>query len=280
MGKQKAVYFIRHKNFSSEVFESLKNKKLIAIDFGMSIDASFENIEYESNAHKTAVRYFLDLNEKGGLVVAHYGNDQYVTVGDISRGTQIEPFMHFRMSLEYTPKKTLHFADYPVLSTVWPQQGTMCIPRTPFFQEIVPAIIGNKPLKLERRLLHTKMLEQLCVEYLYKADLGDDKLDYCILRPGKTAPVIDIAGVTCGGKKLYAQVKANKIGSVARNNFEEFVSESSLNIIFSADLSDETIFSGKKITCVNVDEVFNHFHENKPQMLKDMIGINHDFLKS
>ena len=36
MSEQKIVYFIRHKNFPSEVSEGLKNKKLIAIDFGMS----------------------------------------------------------------------------------------------------------------------------------------------------------------------------------------------------------------------------------------------------
>lgn len=299
------MYFIRHKHSkdfcTKEEIVVLKHNKRIAIFFEdepfskvvKNIDFSGDEIEYNEEyfkkhpnpTYKSALKYMWTLAKYGGLVVAEYNSENECYVGRVKRGTKIVNFEDkfkekFRVTLQLSDviKEPIDYSDYPVLPAVRPIKGTICEPQTSFFRVVIPAIYKGKlsSIKIERKLLHPKMLEQLCVEYLR----DKDGLKYCILRPGKSLATIDIAGVSNDGELMYAQVKADHITQASHDEFKKFVNEDVDNddkedakcYIFCERAKEVKNRLGN-IHYIDVDRVFDYFHEKDENMIKRMIGF-------
>ncbi|MDD4178539.1 MAG: hypothetical protein PHH14_00605 [Candidatus Margulisbacteria bacterium] len=285
------VYFIRHKqddDFSKGEINRLKEKNKIAIFFDnkplseVTIGNTEIHEKYFSDKKAVTVKYRSALNcllkiaKDGGMVVAEYNDESEVLIGQVKPGTSLEASGKIEVTLQLTKTKTLKYSDYPVALAVRPPYGTICKPLAPFFQTIIPMIYNNaeSSININRSLLHPKMLEQMCVEYLRIKGVNDQILKYCILRPGKSLAIIDIAGISRSGKPIYAQVKADKIKPEAHACFIKFASKNfkdALNVIFSE--SDSTLKKHSEITYVNVDDVFNYFKTNDEEMIRRMIGF-------
>lgn len=311
------VYFIRHKRTNSKSIhtendiDDLKVHNKIGIFFeNMPIDdvvtnhpklnGSYPNSDihydpigfnkiknpsskYEST-YKSALRKIWQLGKDGGLVVSEYNNDVEFTIGEVLPNTRIETFIpnnakhviYVTLQLENPVRK--EYSQYPVYLAVRPPYSTICNPKTPFFKDVIPAIYSNKPIPPKRKQLHYKMLEQMCVEYLRKVPFtSNQKLEYCILRPGKGAPMIDIAGVSTGGTMIYAQVKTDIISVTAHMAFIKFAKKNSKAkyIIFSEGV-DNLKGKNKAVQYIDVDKVFDHFNNNKAgkDMINRMIGFS------
>ena len=301
------VFFIRHQPFeehhSNEDLTDLKIANKIAIFFDdvpfdqviKNIDYSGSEIEYNeeyfsknggkpsyNRAYKSALNYMWTLAKKGGLVVAEYNRGSECSIGRVLPSTKIETFKgKFHVTLQLGQVKPINYADYPVLPAVRPPYGTICEPHSSFFTEIFPAVFNNdfSDIKIRRSLLHPKMLEQLCVEYL-RAREG---LNYCILRPGKSLPTIDIAGVSVEGKTIFAQVKANQIDQTRHKDFIDYVKDKkdTRNYIF-CERADEIKHKSNNIDYKDVDDVFDFFYnrvDGGKKMIKRMIGFAKEDLK-
>jgi len=295
----KKVYFIRHKGYTKDEIEDLKYAKRIAIFFDdvpfdqvvENIDYSVDEIEYNeeyfkehpNSTYKSALKYMWTLGKNGGLVVAEYNSEDKCYIGEVKKGTEIVNFEEkfkgkFNVTIQLSDVKTIEYADYPVLPAVRPIQGTICNPHAPFFTDVIPAIYNNdfSNIKIRRSLLHYKMLEQLCVEYLREKK----GLKYCILRPGISLAKIDIAGVSNDGELMYAQVKADHITQARHDEFKKFVNkkiggedkEEVMSYIFcekANDVKNKSI----NINYIDVDVVFDHFYKKDQDMIKRMIGF-------
>lgn len=297
------VYFIRHK-IKGRTFNDLKKAEKIAILFDEvpcgKVIVNFDKIngyydkEIEYNrpffdnlikartkhyiqTYKSALKYIWNIGNYGGLVVAEYDNDFNCIVGMVNRNTKIESFPGanniYNITLQLTGVKKLNYADYPVLLAVRPPYSTICSPHTEFFKTVIPAIYNGKKISIKRYLMHDKMLEQLCLEYLRKFGVNGEYLDYCTLLVGKNLKAVDIAGVSTSGRKIYAQVKTDAINSGAQKDFKAFVKNNSngLNIIFSKGIGNAT--PDPSIVYIDVDNVFNCFRAKSIKMLKNMIGF-------
>jgi len=290
--REENVYFIRHKQdelFLKEEINRLKDKNKIAIFFDnkplseVTIENTGINKKFFSSKKEGAVKYKSALNflckiaKDGGIVVAEYNDEPEVLIGQVKPGTSLEPSGKIEVTLQLTKTKILKYSDYPVALAVRPPYGTICRPLAPFFQTIIPMIYNNTEsgIKIDRSLLHPKMLEQMCVEYLRVKGVNGQILKYCILRPGKSLAIIDIAGISKDSKIIFAQVKANKISPEAHASFIEFASKNfkdTINVIFSEN--DPTLKKHPSITYVNVDDVFNYFKINDEEMIRRMIGFH------
>ena len=247
--------------------------------------------ESYNKKYKSALDYFWRLGKYGGLVVAEYNNDPYCLIGVVKPNTKIENFNNkFNVTIQLQDTEDIKYSEYPVLLAVRPSHGTICEPKTSFFINIIPRIY-NKTLNdllnidnlTKRKLLHPKMLEQMCVEYLRRKAFKDDQiLKYCILRPGKNLAKIDIAGVSSANKLVYAQVKANQIKSVDHEEFKNLFKDKeenndTINIIFCENI-DKIEHKSENIIYIDIDkEVFRYFNEEDyndgQEMIQRMIGI-------
>ena len=121
------------------------------------------------------------------------------------------------------------------------------------------------------------MLEQLCENYLRSEFVPDEiRLDYCMVKIGKTLPYVDIVGRSISGNKLYAQVtfaENNKADEKAEM-LVDFTKQNGKSIMFSNGLSKK--INGLDYT-FEIEKVFSDFMKSKKskyqQMIKDMIGF-------
>jgi hypothetical protein len=163
----------------------------------------------------------------------------------------------------------IDYSKYPVLLAIRPPYGTLCKPgRDTYWEFVNYKLTGERP-DLSTKLLHPKMAEQMCVEYLRSVGVNGHKLNYCTLKPGKTLAFIDICGVLDNKKDVIAQVKNGKIEKSALDAFAKFTINNidGVNIVFSKDRDKAEPY----IVFVNIDDVFDHFKKTKPEMLEKMI---------
>jgi len=283
------VFFIRHKadeHFPADEIQQLKDKNKIAIFFdneplsNVTLDGLDINPKYflgKKGKYKSALNCLCGIAKNGGMVVAEYNNDSEALIGQVNPGTRLESFGKMTVTLQLSKTQILKYGDYPVTLAARPPYVTICKPGAPFFQKIIPLIYNNDEnnIKPDRSLLHHKALEQMCVEYLRTKGVNDQILKYCILRPGKSLAIIDIAGISKGGKKIYAQVKADKINPADHTSFINFVTDNikeTINIIFSK--IDPVLKKHSDITYINVDDVFNYIKEKDENMVRNMIGFS------
>ncbi len=289
------TYFIRHKLRGDEV--ELCDAHRIAIDFDnlpISGDATELGSEIRG-AYRTALTYMIHLRDHGGYVFAEYGegyigNRRSGDIGCIL--AKVEPQRRFgafkptakdyeyQVTLELDPSSIgyIRYSEFPVLLAIRPPFSTICRPsRT--YPQIAEAFFDRKPMPAQDvlELLHPKMVEQLCVEYLRRRD-QDDRLDYCMLRPGKSLAIIDIAGRLVSGEALFAQVKnaplsADRSSKLA-GELERFVcsakEDNAVGILFG-QFKDAQDCDGP-ISFVDLRDVIRSFHGEDRKVLEDMIG--------
>ena len=304
------VYFIRHKNEKRpQIIQSLKEENRIAIFFenrpwnevGKFIETGDPNNlppdpkrkKSETTAYRTALKYFEALSQNGGYLFVEYGDAELTKESkgcffvEIAKGTQVESLNIsdcsdlIHITLKYTLRTKVNYSHYPVLLAIRPPFSTICITSKRTYPKIAgylrePSILLPPSLDL----LHPKMMEQMCVEYLLKRGLDhngeNSKLDYCFLKPGKNLAYIDIAGRLNNGQILYAQVKNSPINKRDEANFKKFIQDqSNVAAVIFADFNkdNQNAYSLKEsIHYIDIQDVFNEFKHNN-QMMEDMIGF-------
>jgi hypothetical protein len=301
--KNEKVYFIRHNLDNSDTANRLCTGELIAIFFGIEkpddvfsvVDGKYTVIETKLKGKnrqqcRTAVSYFAELANDGGLVVAEYNGGNIASgsessfygakVGRVEKNSQIISHDGAPICLKLTDVKSLKYADFPVMLAVRPPFVTICVPDSNLFKDIIPNWFSDTPIKeISYGMLHYKMTEQMCVEYMLKHDETNSeiKLNYCILRPGKNAPLFDIAGIDTCGKKVYASVKFNRCPIDVVKELAKFADcNDDCNVILFSD--DEihpcTVLGIKsRLKHKNTNQIFILFKQLNPTMLRHMIGI-------
>lgn len=293
------VYFIRHKegndvekdNRRKSILDLMKQKR-IAIFFenkpwsnvfdentGQPITTYIEQFTQNHSTYRSALTFFWKLSSQGGYVVAEYldgktPNDGYgAIVSRIIPGTKVEAANGFEVTLKLDDNcyEVFDYYKHPVLLAIRPPFNTICEPSRPTYKAFVGyTLFTNEPV-LSTELLHPKMVEQMCVEWLRKVGVKGRKLSYCTLRPGKSLAVVDICGILDDGKAVFAQVKNSEIDPDDLRDFDNFTKKynDGVNIVFSTDRNRQR----GNIVFVNIDDIFNGFKESNLQMLKKMAGI-------
>jgi hypothetical protein len=98
-------------------------------------------------------------------------------------------------------------ADYALLQTVQPRQGT--IMRWHKAKNLVEALVNRRRLKPDFDLLDHQHQELLCAEFLrHNLAVSFDlpQLDCLLCDIGRTMPDLDIYGIATDGKKIFGQV--------------------------------------------------------------------------
>lgn len=285
------IYFIRHKfNGIDEAAIILMNQKLIGFHFA---DEFFERKEdykqlhtgYEKGFSK-AFDAFSRLGQSGGIVVFEYNDPDEFYVATVNGNQKISRF-DFEYSdqtvfiykvLQYVKARKFSYAEYPVLLAIRPPYGTACQPGWHYRQIIRHIYLGSN-LPRTVNLLHPKVLEQLCENYLRSEFVPPPiRIQYTIMKTGKTLPIVDIVGRSLTGQKLLVQVTHHS-GGPAKAKAEQLIKirrhiPSAKSILFSAD--SHLAIDGLDIH-VNISSVFSTFN-NSPEdwhqaMIKEMIGI-------
>ena len=288
------VYFIRHKikkedespELNRNTIRDIMRQKRIAIMFenepwnvvfdGKPSVDYFQGLKNNSK-YRSALSYFHNISSKGGYIIAEYldgetpGNCYGAIVSRVSKGTQIEPAAGFQVTLQLDANfyEIIDYSKYPVLLAIRPPFGTLCKPGRDTYREFVNYKLTKQPPELSTHLLHPKMAEQMCVEYLRSVGVNGHTLSYCTLKPGQTLAVIDIYGVLNNDKDVFAQVKNGEIAPPDLAAFKEFTKNNidGANIVFSKDRNK----AEPKIVFINIDDVFDHFKTHNPKMLEKMI---------
>ena len=251
------TYFIRHK-FPGDVYRNLCDARRIAIDFenhrvlGKQTDLDpdfFRGLSPGySRAYRSALNYMIRLRDQGGYVFAEYGGgyigkhrrrDIGCILARIDPQDQFDVFnssendFTYQVTLKLDPSSIgyIRYAEFPVLLAIRPPFSTICRPsRT--YPQIAAAFFNREriPATEALELLHPKVVEQLCVEYLRRRGHENDLLDYCTLRPGKSLAIIDIAGRLSSKRWLFAQVKNASLSAIysseLASELESFIGES------------------------------------------------------
>lgn len=294
------VYFIRHKegediekeNRKKSIIE-LMHQKRIAIFFenepwskvydeksGLPSLGYFHKFTQENSTYRSALNFFHRLSTEGGYIVAEYLGGKVpnggcgAIVSKILKGTKVEKAEGFEVTLKLDENhyKEFDYYTHPVLLAIRPPYGTICQPSRETYRAFVDYTLFGTPPVLSADLLHPKMVEQMCVEYLRKVGVNGNKLSYCTLRPGKTLAVIDICGVLENNEEFFAQVKNGKIDKYDLAAFEEFTNKNiaGLNVVFSNDPPGKR----NNVTFLNIDVIFKYFIDTNKQMLLRMSGFN------
>lgn len=298
-------YFIRHKLKGDEY--DLCDAHRIAIDFeNLPVPEKQTELDPDhfrdlpsryASAYRTALNYMINLRDLGGYVFAEYGRgyigknrseDIGCILARIEPQDRFEAFApsnkkySYQVSLQLNPNSIgyIRYSDFPVLLAIRPPFSTICQPsRT--YQEIASAffdrqrIPGSKALEL----IHPKMVEQLCVEYLRQKGHKNHKLDYCALRPGKSLAIIDIAGRLTNKQWIFAQVKN---ASLSQSYSAELACELERFIGKSDEERAEGVLFGSfdkgqsydgPISFVDLNDVLEYFRQRQSTILEDMIGF-------
>jgi hypothetical protein len=298
------TYFIRHKNpKEKEIPARLFDEKRIAIYFDREPWEHVFDIEkliphggkfteeYKKAAgagyartYASALNLISQIQTNGGYIFAEYG-DSFIgnmgngcILGQVEAGTPVENVDGISpVTLRMKPStiKIINYADYPVLLAIRPPYGTICCPSRNTYKTIADYHFDKKDVILSSDLLHPKMAEQMCVEYLRSVGLetGNSELtlSHCFLQPGKTLATIDIAGRLHNGKSIFAQVKNGEIRQDIERDFFDFVGDKAIGVIFSKFIGDHRKISDGRYK-VNIDGVFSYFTRSNRQLLVDLIG--------
>ena len=188
------------------------------------------------------------------------------------KNEKVEDYKGYRfpmktLSFDDKKLKELRIEDYPVYLAVRPPFATVCCPSSTFFTDCLPAVYEETKIKLDKKLLHSSMLEQLCEEYLRRVGFGGEKMIHIICKVGHSLSLFDIVGRTEKGKMLYAQVKSDKEDDMAAKYFSEYKDDKQRCYLFFDDCMQT---NGNRIS---TNDVFEYFKQNDAQVLYDMIGL-------
>lgn len=288
----KPIYFIRH-NFNAieESAKTLHQNRYIAFHF---IDEFYEQKEeysifnpHRSNGFSRAHDAFDQIAKNGAIVVFEYHDTDKFYIATVSPGQRIRPFP-FKTSvkkeilykvLEYKDARTFSYSEHPVLLALRPPYSTICQPGE-HFQRIIRHLYLGQVIPCSVNLLHPKMLEQLCENYLRSEFAPTQvRLRYTFMKTGKTLPFLDIVGRSAIGQKLLIQVTHHR-GIPARKKAQLLVAiqqaeQNAISIMFSADSAVDV----PALTYhFNINNIFNVFARSPTpwhnQMLNDMLGID------
>ena len=222
------------------------------------------------------------------LLIAEYENK--ILVGKIEKKSKV--------GYEYGKYKTLQFSkesikkyypseDFPVYQAVRPQKSTCCEPHTAFMTKVLPFIYkheDNQKIQATTELLHAKVIEQMCEEYLRQKGYDEtdekSKLDYSSCRVGKTMKDFDIVGRAKNGRTVLAQVKSDNVSKYL-GLYENIKKEDNKVYIVFADgeNNQKPIFKNKELNIqfIPIKSIYKYFVRNNRQMIIDMIGLSEKY---
>jgi hypothetical protein len=285
------IYFLRHKFTGIEESAALLRKKqLIAYHFSDEFHEKKEDYEILHEGYAggftQAFNAFKYMEEHGAIVVFEYENNNEFFIARVSSMQKVRP-VHFELSegkilvykgLRYEEPKRFSYIDHPVLLAIRPPYSTICRPG-PTFQTIINHLYLGSPVERTVRLLHPKTLEQLCETYL-RSDFAmeDIRLQYAMLKIGKTFPIVDIFGRSVIGKKILVQV--------THHDGEAALQKAKVLVELKKEVEDAIfiLFSGSKKMEVaglhfhfNIQEIFCAFQQSgidwHTKMIDEMLGL-------
>jgi hypothetical protein len=239
------TYFIRHNNSLDEkTRERLLKESRIFIHYPWDkttrkhrrFDSKKTKPEdYEDRGPKTAIGKLNELAENGGYVCAHMvGRDKWM-VGFVAPKSKIELFkgkwktealeweglknhngIAIAKTLRLSKPRFVKPADYALLQTVQPRQGT--IMRWHKAKDLVKALVLRRRLKPSFDLLADEHQELLCAEFLRSSlapKFNLPQLECLLCGVGRTMKDLDIYGLATDRKKIFSQVTHDTLRQVA-----------------------------------------------------------------
>lgn len=274
------VYFIRHKiSGGPKTIRELKNRSVVAYHF---VDEYHEDIDGYSEPSRgliQAFNAFRAIAKTGAIIVSEYENPNEFTVGTIDAGVTTQP-MTFNTddgellykTLKYRDPKTFKYSDYPLLAAIRPPYSTICSTGKSFSQ-LVKNIYLGEPIELSVDFMHPSSIELMCEAFLRSEFAPNDiRLDYTLLRTGKTMPAVDIYGKSLSGNRIFAQVTYSSEVPQKLQALIDFVNDKGTSILFSRD---KTVSHEKLRYHFCIDDIFIQFMESDDKyrrMLEEMIG--------
>ena len=207
------VYFIRHKMAGSELYNSkLRKRKQIAFDFvSAEFHEDLKDYSIQSRGLTQTFNAFKRITESGCIIAAEFDDPNVFTVGKILPGTMTRPWnVEYKgdkiiyKTLQFFDSKDFYYADIPILAAIRPPYGTICSPGASYCH-IIKHLYLKEPIQFSTNVMHPSSIELMCEAFL-RSDLTPKKirLNYALLRTGKTMPAVDIYGRTQAGERLYA----------------------------------------------------------------------------
>jgi hypothetical protein len=288
------IYFIRH-NFDNdkEVWEHCRTNHCIAIHFNREGFHEFEQYSKENQQRnfKKAFQDLQTLSRQGGRVVAQYESNSF-QVGIIHPGTPIvfhnlpdgsPPQDNFYKTLAIADlSQQFYYADYPLLSALRPPYQTIA-KLSPIAANIFDHLFNGIPLDFTVSNLHPQMLELMCDEYLRSRLCPPDlRLEFAMMRTGKTLPVIDLYAMTREGKYLCMQIThATDPFAVKRKaeKLRQYISEISAGkeviAVFAAPAVHQQVVTTMGMRFLAIENIFDELAAVEPYkwMLCQLIGI-------
>lgn len=270
------VYFARHNLSGGDgVTKTLKENNLIAYHFLNEYYEDVENYSEQSRGLTQAFNAFHAISKTGCLIAAEYGDSSSFVIAKVKPGTNLKPLtikstdgdLIFK-TIEFSEPKICYYGDFPLLAAIRPPYTTVCSTGRSFSQLIKHIYLGES-LELSVDFMHPSSIELMCEAFLKSEMVPESiRLDYALLRTGKTMPAIDIYGRSKSGNKVYAQVTYSADAIHKVKDLVNFARGTGLTIYFSRDknLQHEGLTHH-----FNIDEVFHKFLDSNNSMWKNMI---------
>ena len=133
----------------------------------------------------------------------------------------------------------------------------------------------REPLEFSVEFMHPSSIELMCETFLRSALAPKDiRLEYTLLRIGKTMPAIDIYGRSVKGNKIFAQVTYAHSNQKKVTTLIQFAQERGKTILFSRDKKTKINGLDYHFNIADIFELFANSSESKWQaMLRELIGF-------
>ncbi len=239
------VYFVRHK-FSSAITTQLREKQVVAYNYVDEYHEGIQDYSEQSRGLTQSFNVFNSMMATGGLVVIDYENPVQFTIARLIPNQLLKKIILSRevgdgvyKALETIDPKTFFYSKYPLMAAVRPMMSTACSTGRTFSQLARHLYLGEA-IEYGVDFMHPSSVE-LMVETFLRSDLVSDsiRLDYTLLRTGKTMPFVDIYGRSLTGQKVFAQVTNQSAPDEKVKGFVDFVSGNGVSILFSRDLENQ-----------------------------------------
>ncbi len=253
-----------YKDNEPKLLENANEKSLKNM---LNIQKTFENIIKNKNNILIVAEYELlvdDVQVKK-ILIGEIDSDEIKDVED-----NMFPMKY----LTIKNVKEIFYEDYPALLSARPPYNTICRPKSPIYNTIIPLIYKGEQIDLSIDLMHYKAVEQMCEEYLRLNWFKDKKYEYSNVRVGKSLAIYDIIGRFSDGCYLYAQVKFDGNSGYTNIFNGSPKSDDKIYILFSRDSSKQ--MEGKNCFHVSIEDVFNKFKQEKKEFLEDLIGLKYN----
>jgi hypothetical protein len=288
------IYFIRHSfNNAEAVWKHCKEQQCIAIHFNREAHEEYELYSKENQVagFKKAFADLQKLAATGGKVVVQFESSAF-QMGIVSPGTPLTFYNfpdgnpaqdNFYKTLRLARISPLfHYAQYPLLSALRPPFQTIAR-MSPVVANMFDHLLSGTPLDFTVGNLHPQMLELMCDEYLRTDWCPQEyRIQFALVRTGKTLPVIDMYAYTRQGQYLCMQVThaadAYKVRSKAEKlkiYLGDIAGQKDAIGIFAAPLVHETLIKNMGLNFLSIEDVFHTLaqHRQYAHMLRELIGI-------